>query len=95
MSDRAYVLEHLDELVVKAANESGGYGMLVGPHSTREQQEEFAAKIAGESAELHRAADAGALARADDRGRSLRRAARGPAAVRALRQGNLRACPAG
>jgi uncharacterized circularly permuted ATP-grasp superfamily protein len=40
-----YVLDHLDELVVKAANESGGYGMLVGPHSTREQQAEFAAKI--------------------------------------------------
>jgi len=44
-SDRSYVLEHLAELVVKSANESGGYGMLVGPHSTRKQQEEFAAKI--------------------------------------------------
>ena len=33
--DRKYVLENLDKLVVKAANESGGYGMLVGPHSTR------------------------------------------------------------
>lgn len=44
-SDRAYVLEHLDQLVVKAANESGGYGMLVGPHSTTQQQAEFAAKI--------------------------------------------------
>jgi uncharacterized circularly permuted ATP-grasp superfamily protein len=43
--DRKYVLEHLDQLVVKAANESGGYGMLVGPHSTRQQQDEFAAKI--------------------------------------------------
>jgi len=43
--DRAYVLEHLDRLVVKAANESGGYGMLVGPHSTKAQQEEFAARI--------------------------------------------------
>jgi uncharacterized circularly permuted ATP-grasp superfamily protein len=40
-----YILEHLDQLVVKAANESGGYGMLVGPHSTREQQSEFATKI--------------------------------------------------
>ena len=30
----AYVLEHLDELVVKAVDESGGYGMLIGPHST-------------------------------------------------------------
>jgi uncharacterized circularly permuted ATP-grasp superfamily protein len=43
--DRAYVLEHLAELVVKAANESGGYGMLVGPHSTAEQREEFARRI--------------------------------------------------
>jgi len=42
---RSYVLEHLDELVVKAANESGGYGMLVGPHATRKEREEFAEKI--------------------------------------------------
>ena len=40
-ADRAYVLEHLDELVVKAVGESGGYGMLIGPHSTAEQREEF------------------------------------------------------
>jgi uncharacterized circularly permuted ATP-grasp superfamily protein len=45
-SDRKYVLEHLHQLVVKSANESGGYGMLVGPHSTKQQQEEFAVKIA-------------------------------------------------
>src|SRR5450631_1330650 len=44
-TDRAYVLEHLAELVVRTANESGGYGMLVGPHSTQVQQEEFACKI--------------------------------------------------
>jgi uncharacterized circularly permuted ATP-grasp superfamily protein len=43
--DRAYVLDHLDELVVKAANESGGYGMLIGPHSTRAEQEQFARLI--------------------------------------------------
>ena len=43
--DRRYVLEHLAELVVKSANESGGYGMLVGPHSTAAQREEFAAKV--------------------------------------------------
>ena len=43
--DRKYVLEHLHELVVKPSNESGGYGMLVGPHSTAEQQAEFAEKI--------------------------------------------------
>ncbi|MBI4621779.1 MAG: circularly permuted type 2 ATP-grasp protein [Verrucomicrobia bacterium] len=46
--DLNYVLEHLDELVVKAANESGGYGMLVGPHSTKEQRAEFAGRIRAE-----------------------------------------------
>jgi uncharacterized circularly permuted ATP-grasp superfamily protein len=44
--DRKHVLENLDKLVVKAANEWGGYGMLVGPQSTAEMREEFAAKIA-------------------------------------------------
>lgn len=46
--DRAYVLDHLDELVVKAANESGGYGMLIGPHSTLGEREEFARLIEAE-----------------------------------------------
>ncbi len=39
--DLAYVMDHLAELVVKPANESGGYGMLVGPHSTVKEVEEF------------------------------------------------------
>ena len=43
--DMAYVLEHLGELVVKAVGESGGYGMLIGPHSTAEQREEFRRRI--------------------------------------------------
>jgi uncharacterized circularly permuted ATP-grasp superfamily protein len=43
--DLSYVLEHLPELVVKAANESGGYGMLIGPHSTAEDCAEFAKRI--------------------------------------------------
>ncbi len=42
---RQYVLANLDKLVVKAANESGGYGMLIGPHATREQRNEFAERI--------------------------------------------------
>ncbi len=46
--ERAYVLDHLDELVVKAANESGGYGMLVGPHATPAEREAFAEKIKAE-----------------------------------------------
>ncbi|WNZ22422.1 circularly permuted type 2 ATP-grasp protein [Leptolyngbya sp. NK1-12] len=40
-----HVLQNLDKLVVKAASESGGYGMLVGPHATPEQREEFAGRI--------------------------------------------------
>lgn len=43
--DRKYVLSNLDKLVVKAANESGGYGMIIGPHATPEQRAEFAKKI--------------------------------------------------
>ena len=42
---RQHVLENLESLVVKAANESGGYGMLVGPASTREERAEFARRI--------------------------------------------------
>ncbi|MFL5365393.1 MAG: circularly permuted type 2 ATP-grasp protein [Myxococcales bacterium] len=43
--DRAYVLEHLHELVVKAVDEAGGYGMLMGPQSTAAEREEFARRI--------------------------------------------------
>lgn len=41
----AHVLAHLEELVVKPANESGGYGMLVGPASTRQERGEFARAV--------------------------------------------------
>jgi uncharacterized circularly permuted ATP-grasp superfamily protein len=44
-SQRRYVLEHLGELVVKAVGESGGYGMLIGPHSTAAEREEFRQRI--------------------------------------------------
>ena len=43
--DRKYVLEHLAELVVKEVHGSGGYGMLVGPTSSKEEIEAFRAKI--------------------------------------------------
>ena len=43
--DRKYVLAHLNELVVKAVNLSGGYGMLIGPNSTADERAEFAKKI--------------------------------------------------
>jgi len=45
-ADRRYVLEHLKDLVVKTVDESGGYGMLIGPESTKEEREEFARRIA-------------------------------------------------
>ena len=46
--DCSYVLEHLDSLVVKAVGESGGYGMLIGPHSTAAERDAFRAKILAE-----------------------------------------------
>ena len=41
----SHVLANLDKFVVKAVGASGGYGMLVGPHSTKAQQDEFAAAL--------------------------------------------------
>jgi len=43
--ERQHVLANLDKLVVKAVGESGGYGMLIGPHSTAQQRAQFAALI--------------------------------------------------
>lgn len=39
--DLVYILENMEQLVVKAANESGGYGMLVGPHASSKEVEKF------------------------------------------------------
>ena len=44
-SDRRYVLEHLDSMVVKTVDASGGYGMLIGTASTAEEREEFRRRI--------------------------------------------------
>ncbi|MGA1205884.1 MAG: circularly permuted type 2 ATP-grasp protein [Opitutales bacterium] len=43
--DRKFMLDNLKDLVVKSANESGGYGMLMGPSSTKAEREVFAEKI--------------------------------------------------
>jgi uncharacterized circularly permuted ATP-grasp superfamily protein len=43
--DRKYVLEHLEELVIKTVDASGGYGMLIGPDATREQLDDFRQRI--------------------------------------------------
>ena len=81
-----YVLEHLDELVVKAVGESGGYGMLIGPHSTAERARGFRRTDPRRPAQLHRPADAGAVARAVLHRRRGRAAARRSAAVHPLRR---------
>jgi uncharacterized circularly permuted ATP-grasp superfamily protein len=44
-ADRKYMLENLDRLVVKAVNESGGYGMLVGPHASAAERDDFRRRI--------------------------------------------------
>ena len=46
---REHVLANIDKLVVKPANESGGYGMLIGPHSTAREQEDFRQRIRANS----------------------------------------------
>ena len=46
--DRSYILNHLKELVIKSANESGGYGMLMGPISTKKERLLFAERIRNE-----------------------------------------------
>ncbi len=43
--DRDYVLDNLDKLVVKPANESGGYGLMVGPHASKADRAKFAKLI--------------------------------------------------
>ncbi len=43
--DCAYVLDHLEELVVKEAQGSGGYGMLVGPTASRDERERYRQRI--------------------------------------------------
>ncbi len=44
-SSRQYVLDNLEKMVVKAVGESGGYGMLIGPHASKQEVEDFRAKI--------------------------------------------------
>ena len=91
--DRQHVLQNLDKLVVKSANEAGGYGMLVGPHSTAAQREEFAAKITAKPRN-YIAQPTLALSRVPTLGgRSFGRPPRGFAPLHSLWQGNL--CPAG
>ena len=46
--DRKFILENMERLVVKSANESGGYGMLIGPSATRDDLEKFRRLVAND-----------------------------------------------
>jgi uncharacterized circularly permuted ATP-grasp superfamily protein len=46
--EREYILDNIGDLVIKATNESGGYGMLIGPQATKAEKEEFKGKIHGD-----------------------------------------------
>ncbi len=87
---RRYVLEHLDELVVKAANESGGYGMLIGPHASPVERETVRGVDSRQPAQLHRSAHADAVPRPDHRGGPFRRPTRRPPSLYSLREEHLR-----
>jgi uncharacterized circularly permuted ATP-grasp superfamily protein len=43
--ERGYIVDHLETLVVKAVNESGGYGMLIGPHASAAERDDFKRRI--------------------------------------------------
>jgi len=43
--DLAYVLDHVGELVIKAVNEAGGYGMLIGPQASRKERADFRERV--------------------------------------------------
>lgn len=49
-ADLEYTLDNLDKLVVKQVGGSGGYGMLIGPHATPEEREDFAREIRADPA---------------------------------------------
>jgi len=50
MTPLAYTLDHLAELVVKPVAESGGYGIIIGPHATRAQLDDFRARLLADPA---------------------------------------------
>ena len=87
----SHVLDHLDELVVKPANESGGYGIFIGSagHRGREGRA-IRDRGAGRSPQLHRPADRRALDRPDPVRRPAVAPPRRPAPVHPLRRPALR-----
>ena len=50
--DLEYTLDNLQDLVVKRVGESGGYGMLIGPHSSPEERDEYASQVRADPADF-------------------------------------------
>ena len=91
MSDpaqRDHVCQRMDEYVVKAVGESGGYGMLIGPHSTEQERSEFREKINARAAKLYRATDNQSFDRAVFCGRNHRAPSRRSPTLCAVRRKN-------
>ena len=86
--DRKYVLRTSTELVVKQAKGSGGYGMLIGPHATKGECEEFRAAHHGQAAATTSPSRRWRSPPARPWSRGHRAAACRPAPLRALGQGD-------
>ena len=85
-SHRQHILANLESLVVKAVDASGGYGMLIGPASTKERARRICPEDRGQPPRLHRPAHDLALAAPDAHERATRRPPHRPAPVCALRR---------
>lgn len=91
----AYVLDNLADLVVKEVHGSGGYGMLIGPTSSRKELADFAAKLRAKPANYIRSADAVAFDCADLHQRRPRPAPCRSAPIRAGIAAGIDITPAG
>ncbi len=85
----AYTLDHLAELVVKPVAESGGYGLIIGPHATQRAARRFPRPAERRSVQLYQPADAETLGVADADARRRAAAPYRSAALRGDRQGHL------
>ena len=88
--ERQYVLDNIDKMVVKPANESGGYGMLIGPHVHERRTRAIHTTDPQRSAQLRGTADADPVDRADTGRQPRRTTAPGSAAIHPERQEDLR-----
>ena len=80
------ILERIDELVVKAVDQSGGYGMLIGPAATPAEREEFRRRVAAEPRNYVAQPTIVALTPPDVRPRRAPRLPRRPAPLRPFRR---------